>query len=1711
MCCGQGWHGDGVTYTPAQRVNMFLALLAAHLFYCSQCLSLSNQLKTYTKNELVFGKYAEYLPQCGPGEYLNLCGECVSGKTEKEDEFGKDSCGICGGLETCKVQCSDPMDILEEDEETNGCLKFISMSPTVLDIAESPSASVCIFGEGISKETIVECSISKDGESEIPIKTQALEDKIELTFPLPSKDGKYDLHCNTSTAVEFTETLSVVDTNKLLPTAVNSPTLTTWKENQVTVIVSKMAGPVDILCFAKTSSDDLLFSEWTSQVEGNSLSSTVKCPPFVPVRTEELEFGLAYSIQGIKTAKTVKVMATAEAPRAIKAVFVTEASKIIVTFDQNLEEGTGDCSTLFSPETVLLIGSASFCKITVNEVHISLRGTALKPNTTLSFKEEAVKTKFSESAGGGSVEVILVEKVKDNELADNSLECKKSLKLLATTVPTAANYNMSDIPIGQRQRLNLMAWRSARASTPNPKARSNSTEKENGVQSSEESADKQTEATETIAHQDSNQVWLQLRGPSSVDVENHAVFQAMVHSCGTPLNPSKYKWSVASDKDKMDTYFVNGPKLKVPPGALLPNSKYKLTVQAFDGEKPIADQTVQLETYIQNFAIRLQDAELVVGNGHAIDIDASRFLDVDSKAIKLNWTCKKGFCYLPGKDKRPLDNLEALAQPHLRLPAKTLAIGRYLFALEASSEETKLDEAEVEVAVVSGQPPYISDLTIKEDKTSFNLLLKVSEIRLRCQLFWSVVPRVGYSYINISQDPMTVEGLPTRPQDIEMSIAMDKDLLIPGSKTLLRVSADCGRAGHVYRQFRFFVPDGLNGFHLEVEPQVGQALQTEFVFRIIEKQSSGKAVYSFGYEENGIQSILYSGINKEFKTYLGCCKFKTFATLCMTKSNCITQYGPEIEMTLPSGFNNSISRFLSDLYKEQVMSSDYEEAFANLKMVLPILEKVDLDMYKEYCKEAEHIIVDRIAAHTDRLKKNKDYLHESVRMLDAASNLMATIRLSEESLNTILQFRDLVHANTRSLSEKIKENKISENLPPEPRISSSDIVTAITMNHKTDENFKKKPFEAAKSALESKIELLKRFDNDLMHDHRERSMILNSILYYSLRQGKEDHRFDPVYSVKENLRQKRDVGDVKAKTIGKKDMETVLKATVLPLLQKDGNWNKAREETLKLISIIFDYSKDLCNDASAPHIIGAEQDLVLLGSVPLKSSEKEKVKFPFCTSWCPSVKDLLNVSLVNTNPVSNSSEGVCFSIASLRDDILTNLIPAAANSTSVRRSAVYWLDAMKYQHGVVPGIVYNVANDSKVLGHMIVQFPVWPDTTNSSNNTTLECWMFTAQGWNNTTCVKIKEMPKENITSLQCNCSFPGFYSVFAVEEKKLDQELVTTKKEIPSTSSTKFIPMTTPKRGPTTLITTTTSSLVFIATVSTDHTTTIVQKTSQKQDIIKTSVTSTLPKDLTTTLLPIPSTTIMSRKTTSSSVLIKTSTSTIRPITNVVTPPYDNDVRTVPSIYQPYRYSATFRINESYVVEVGEMKEKFEEHIEDQLQKILNMSEAVTVDAWKDWGKIAVALRIPENKLQEAGYSIALLKDILKNGSLVLTGIRDKPLNIPAQDIVLTQRSVNAKSAITVFVTIVFIFVAILIGSVVAAFYLRNSREQRCIRITQDLHPDPPAPKYLRLHDSVSLDSSGPSSPQTTEMESSLAVLTRPQRRGYETMETFSHFPGNI
>lgn len=45
---------------------------------------------------------------------------------------------------------------------------------------------------------------------------------------------------------------------------------------------------------------------------------------------------------------------------------------------------------------------------------------------------------------------------------------------------------------------------------------------------------------------------------------------------------------------------------------------------------------------------------------------------------------------------------------------------------------------------------------------------------------------------------------------------------------------------------------------------------------------------------------------------------------------------------------------------------------------------------------------------------------------------------------------------------------------------------------------------------------------------------------------------------------------------------------------------------------------------------------------------------------------------------------------------------------------------MKYEHGVVPAIPYNITYDSEPSGHMVIQFPIWPDTKTRSENATLE-------------------------------------------------------------------------------------------------------------------------------------------------------------------------------------------------------------------------------------------------------------------------------------------------------------------------------------------------------------------------------------------------------
>ena len=53
--------------------------------------------------------------------------------------------------------------------------------------------------------------------------------------------------------------------------------------------------------------------------------------------------------------------------------------------------------------------AASSCYNSANEVHIKLRDAVIKTNTTLTFKDRALKTMFSQAGGGGSVAVVIEE------------------------------------------------------------------------------------------------------------------------------------------------------------------------------------------------------------------------------------------------------------------------------------------------------------------------------------------------------------------------------------------------------------------------------------------------------------------------------------------------------------------------------------------------------------------------------------------------------------------------------------------------------------------------------------------------------------------------------------------------------------------------------------------------------------------------------------------------------------------------------------------------------------------------------------------------------------------------------------------------------------------------------------------------------------------------------------------------------------------------------------------------------------------------------------------------------------------------------------------------------------------------------------------------------------------------------------------------------
>ena len=44
--------------------------------------------------------------ECGGSAYINDCGECVGGRTGRDDDFGKDQCGFCAGESEVEIDCN---------------------------------------------------------------------------------------------------------------------------------------------------------------------------------------------------------------------------------------------------------------------------------------------------------------------------------------------------------------------------------------------------------------------------------------------------------------------------------------------------------------------------------------------------------------------------------------------------------------------------------------------------------------------------------------------------------------------------------------------------------------------------------------------------------------------------------------------------------------------------------------------------------------------------------------------------------------------------------------------------------------------------------------------------------------------------------------------------------------------------------------------------------------------------------------------------------------------------------------------------------------------------------------------------------------------------------------------------------------------------------------------------------------------------------------------------------------------------------------------------------------------------------------------------------------------------------------------------------------------------------------------------------------------
>ncbi|XP_073979246.1 uncharacterized protein isoform X2 [Rhodnius prolixus] len=1272
--------------------------------------------------------------QYSAGEYINICGECVGGQTEKDDDFGADRCGICKGLDRCSSArrgCSQ--DIEEIDSDLQNCTLLVGIQPRVIDVASADVATVHIITEDSDHPPSVDCvALDKNGEK------QGEFDKLQSTskqlkFKLSKTETKLELSCNSSDGFIFIHTLMVVDSRNLKLLDADRKEIELGRDSKITLTVANIYALSELLCFGKMM-NKIVYTSWSNDIQGNSLSSQVTCDNLWPKSDGILNVGVAYSKEALNLVQTVELKVVIPVARVLSAVINKEENEIIVTFNKNVKP-VKDCITMFSNPSSY--GTGAVCQTLANEIHVELgQDSTLKagelisvivkatPNVVQLDSVRLMSLTYNESnqflkQQSDILEITGPSLICPNVLAEFSVPAESQSTVWSLSYITSLSSKFATSP-GQTQRLNLMLWRSLREMQRTWRGNSPNTVNVNAsllipgidyqLKATTFLDDKMVTANKIIRVSHDQGTSVILRGPRRVSWNALPTYQASLVQCSErSLQSVKYLWKMtAGSEDELSN--VDGGPIYTADKSLSPNSNYRLSLDIFNGDQLVAQNAMDINTVIDDFQILLPFDEAVFGTGHKIIIDTYVLGGFLPSSVNFKWAClayNGSPCVVPGKEGKFINSLETTSSS-FRLNAGSLPVGRYYIHVQASLPGGYSSSADCLLIIVGGEPPIIritqpptlSNSGQSVVKISVNDLIADCRIEVRClPATGTVCPNDKHIQTQVPNE--TLQGTPYKPKSSNIVLRIMP--LQYRAKYKFRVTVDCGPIAQSLVTFTVPMIGIMQTDSLMVEPTSGVALKTDFTFKLNERKLAAKDfIYSYGYLLGNKEIYLVTSLEPQSSLFAPPGKLKALVNICNMKGNCWIVTGPEVKVDSTNTYDpERLNSIVSD-FKEQLFSFRYKEALGIVEALRTALNQTATkQLFSNTSAQIGNVLTNRIIIICKRMQENYQRLATAVQLLDLSVSALEMIEISDSLLSRILEFRDAIQSVVKQKNDKYKESE-SSNISAEPRIKRS-------------------------------------FRSIIARSRRKTETQINEISSY-------------------------------------------MKTSALAIQQFSNNETMLKSEVSALLEHLPEYLNNLCQelgDAKPSVFIGTK--VAEISSIKLrKSGNKHEIKITECDNKCGNS----TAQLILTKPLLEKykgSDSICVASSIFYDDLLSINTNYSSEEYFGRWSAVYGVMIYSY---INDSISKPEVDNSTKKPLAVIKIPLWPGKIPQGNEVKCHSWNDN-MAWNWRGCKTAKQTVVNNKEIIECRCPIPGYVSLIAISSNDSSAKISATLKNTTSSSST--------------------------------------------------------------------------------------------------------------------------------------------------------------------------------------------------------------------------------------------------------------------------------------------------------------------------------------